>query len=65
MITIERRLPNGSTISTTIDEGMATDMLSEPSGVQGCGARLTLMEPRPLTEAERALQDQCAVASLV
>ena len=63
MITIERRLESGVVVTTTIEAGMAIDMVSEPARAHGLGGSLKLMEPRPLTEAELALEAQHAVPS--
>ena len=63
MLTIKRKLANGDEVETTIADGQATDVISRPPIMEGLGASVIVLKPRPLTEAELLLQCQHEAAT--
>lgn len=52
---IKSCLPNGDTLKTSIEDGLATDVVTQGNPSAGLGPTITIMKPRPLTEVERWL----------
>ena len=61
VITVTRKLDDGRTVETSIEHGQAVDVITTPPSMPGLGAMITVLKPRPLTEAELLLADQHAV----
>jgi hypothetical protein len=61
MLTITRTLPNGDRVETTILDGQSLDVIQKLATAPGLGAKIIVMKPRPLTEAELLLEGQHVV----